>query len=65
VPPREKRGVVLVDPPFEHRDEMAHMAEAVRKAIPKWTGGTYIFWRPLKDLWASERFRCRACRMAV
>lgn len=56
VPPREKRGVVLVDPPFEHRDEMAHMAEAVRKAIPKWTGGTYIFWRPLKDLWASERF---------
>jgi 23S rRNA (adenine2030-N6)-methyltransferase len=56
VPPREKRGVVLIDPPFEHRDEMAHMAEAVRKAIPKWTGGTYIFWRPLKDLWASERF---------
>lgn len=56
VPPREKRGVVLVDPPFEHRDEMAHMAEAVRKAIPKWPAGTYIFWRPLKDLWASERF---------
>ena len=56
VPPREKRGVVLVDPPFEHRDEMAHMAEAVRKAVPKWPTGTYIFWRPLKDLWASERF---------
>ncbi|MEE2526446.1 23S rRNA (adenine(2030)-N(6))-methyltransferase RlmJ [Hyphobacterium sp. HN65] len=56
VPPREKRGVVLIDPPFEHRDEMAHMAEAVRAALPKWPNGTWIFWRPLKDLWASERF---------
>ncbi|WP_421790704.1 23S rRNA (adenine(2030)-N(6))-methyltransferase RlmJ [Hyphobacterium sp.] len=56
VPPREKRGVVLIDPPFEHRDEMAHMAEAVRSALPKWPTGTWIFWRPLKDLWASERF---------
>lgn len=56
VPPREKRGLVLVDPPFEHRDEMAHMAEAVRAALPKWPTGTWIFWRPLKDLWAAERF---------
>lgn len=56
VPPREKRGVVLIDPPFEHRDEMAHMAEAVRAGVTKWPTGTWIFWRPLKDLWASERF---------
>ena len=26
VPPREKRGLVMIDPPFEHRDEMAFMA---------------------------------------
>jgi len=56
VPPREKRGLVIVDPPFEHRDEMAHMAEAVKNAVQRWPTGTYIFWRPLKDLWASERF---------
>lgn len=56
VPPREKRGLVLVDPPFEHRDEMAHMAEAVKGALKRWPIGTYVFWRPLKDLWASERF---------
>ncbi len=56
LPPRERRGLVLVDPPFEHRDEMAHMAEAAVEAIPKWPGGTYVFWRPLKDLWAAERF---------
>jgi len=56
VPPKEKRGLVIVDPPFEHRDEMAHMAEAIKDALPKWPTGTYIFWRPLKDLWAAERF---------
>ncbi len=56
VPPKEKRGLVLIDPPFEHRDEMAHMAEAVRRAVTKWPTGTFVFWRPLKDLWASERF---------
>ncbi|MEE2566139.1 23S rRNA (adenine(2030)-N(6))-methyltransferase RlmJ [Hyphobacterium marinum] len=56
VPPREKRGLVLVDPPFEHRDEMAHMAEAIKPALTKWPTGTFVFWRPLKDLWASERF---------
>jgi 23S rRNA (adenine2030-N6)-methyltransferase len=56
VPPREKRGLVLVDPPFEDRDEMAHMAEAIMPAIERWPTGTFVFWRPLKDLWAAERF---------
>lgn len=56
LPPREKRGLVLVDPPFEHRDEMAHMAEAAVAALTRWPTGTYVFWRPLKDLWAAERF---------
>ena len=56
VPPKEKRGIVLIDPPFEHRDEMAHMAEAALNALKKWPTGTFIFWRPLKDLWAAERF---------
>ncbi|MEO1040496.1 MAG: 23S rRNA (adenine(2030)-N(6))-methyltransferase RlmJ [Pseudomonadota bacterium] len=56
LPPRERRGLVLVDPPFEHRDEMAHMAEAAVTALQRWPGGTYLFWRPLTDMWASERF---------
>ncbi|MFW6413251.1 MAG: 23S rRNA (adenine(2030)-N(6))-methyltransferase RlmJ [Oceanicaulis sp.] len=56
LPPREKRGLVLIDPPFEHRDEMAHMAQAALDALGVWPLGTYVFWRPLKDLWAAERF---------
>lgn len=55
-PPKEKRGLVLIDPPFEHRDEMAHMAEAAMTALNRWPTGIHVFWRPLKDLWAAERF---------
>lgn len=56
VPPIEKRGLVLIDPPFEHRDEMAFMAEAAMTGVNRWPTGAFIFWRPLKDLWAQERF---------
>ena len=56
VPPPERRGLVLVDPPFEDPDEMAHMAQAAKDALERWPTGVYVFWRPLKDLWAAERF---------
>ena len=56
LPPPERRGLVLIDPPFEHRDELAHMAKAAMKAIERWPTGTFIFWRPLKDLENTEKF---------
>ena len=56
LPPTQKRGLVLIDPPFEDRDELAHMAEAVMGALAKWPTGTFIFWRSLKNLWAADRF---------
>lgn len=49
LPPREKRGFVLVDPAFEVTDEFERMTGAVLKAWKKWTGGTYALWYPLKD----------------
>jgi 23S rRNA (adenine2030-N6)-methyltransferase len=55
-PPPQKRGLVLIDPPFEHVDEMYFLAEAAREGLTRWPTGTFIFWRPLKDLWAAERF---------
>jgi 23S rRNA (adenine2030-N6)-methyltransferase len=56
LPPKEKRGLVLIDPPFEDRDELAHMAEAVMGALKQWPTGTFVFWRSLKNLWAADRF---------
>ncbi|MDG1418629.1 MAG: 23S rRNA (adenine(2030)-N(6))-methyltransferase RlmJ [Maricaulis sp.] len=56
LPPIEKRGLVLIDPPFEDRDELAHLAEAMMAAFNKWPTGTFVIWRSLKNLWAADRF---------
>jgi 23S rRNA (adenine2030-N6)-methyltransferase len=49
LPPPERRGLVLVDPPFEAPDEHARMAQAFLKAHRVWPTGTYLLWRPIKD----------------
>lgn len=56
MPPPERRGLALIDPPFEDRDELAHMAKAAMRAISRWPTGTFIFWRPLKDMENTEKF---------
>jgi 23S rRNA (adenine2030-N6)-methyltransferase len=49
VPPKEKRGLVLVDPPFEEPGEFARLVEGVAKAHKKWATGLYALWYPIKD----------------
>jgi 23S rRNA (adenine2030-N6)-methyltransferase len=57
LPPKEKRGLVLVDPPFEEEGEFARMVDSLKKAHRRWPGGIYAFWYPVKDRAAVERFR--------
>ena len=57
VPPPEKRGLVLIDPPFEATDEFERLARAVIGAYAKWPTGAYLVWYPRKDLAAVERFQ--------
>nr|WP_237684235.1 23S rRNA (adenine(2030)-N(6))-methyltransferase RlmJ [Pseudaminobacter soli] len=49
LPPKEKRGLVLVDPPFEQLGEFARMIEGLKKAHRRWPGGIYALWYPIKD----------------
>ncbi|MEZ5785322.1 MAG: 23S rRNA (adenine(2030)-N(6))-methyltransferase RlmJ [Xanthobacteraceae bacterium] len=49
LPPKERRGLVLVDPPFEQPDEFSSLLRAVAKVWRKWPTGTYMLWYPLKD----------------
>jgi 23S rRNA (adenine2030-N6)-methyltransferase len=57
LPPKEKRGLVLVDPPFEQEGEFARMADGLRKAHRRWPGGIYALWYPIKDRRAVNAFR--------
>ncbi len=49
LPPKEKRGLVLVDPPFEEKGEFTRMAQSLEKAHARWPGGIYAYWYPIKE----------------
>jgi 23S rRNA (adenine2030-N6)-methyltransferase len=50
LPPPERRGLVLIDPPFEERDEFAQLEKGLRQAVKRWATGTYMIWYPVKDV---------------
>ena len=54
VPPKERRGLVLIDPPFEAKDEFERLGEAFAAAFSKWPTGTYVIWYPVKNRRATE-----------
>ncbi|HEY1864454.1 MAG TPA: 23S rRNA (adenine(2030)-N(6))-methyltransferase RlmJ [Roseiarcus sp.] len=56
LPPKERRGVVLIDPPFEAPDEADRVVRAIERALRKWPTGTYIAWRPIREAQADSRF---------
>jgi 23S rRNA (adenine2030-N6)-methyltransferase len=56
LPPKEKRGLVLIDPPFEETNEAERIIETLRRAHSKWPGGTYVLWRPIKEAREDGRF---------
>jgi 23S rRNA (adenine2030-N6)-methyltransferase len=57
LPPKEKRGLVLVDPPFEQPGEFERMLEGLVQAHRRWPNGIYAFWYPIKDGRAVEAYR--------
>jgi 23S rRNA (adenine2030-N6)-methyltransferase len=65
VPPKERRGLVLVDPPFEKRDDFARLAQALEAAHRKWAGGTYLMWYPIKEREAPDALARRLRRCGI
>jgi 23S rRNA (adenine2030-N6)-methyltransferase len=57
LPPKEKRGLVLIDPPFEQEGEFDRLVDGLVRAHRRWPGGIFALWYPLKDRAAVNRFR--------
>lgn len=57
LPPKEKRGLVLVDPPFEQAEDWDRLVSGLSRAHRRWPGGIYALWYPVKDRAAVARFR--------
>ena len=56
VPPKERRGVALIDPPCEEPDESARVEKALARALAKWPRGIFALWRPIKTPLEDARF---------
>jgi 23S rRNA (adenine2030-N6)-methyltransferase len=57
LPPKEKRGLVLIDPPFEEEGEFSRLVDGLSRAHRRWPGGIYALWYPIKDRKAVLAFR--------
>jgi 23S rRNA (adenine2030-N6)-methyltransferase len=49
LPPEERRGLVLIDPPYESLDELKTMLQAFADAYRRWPNGVYLLWYPIRN----------------
>ncbi|MEC6816798.1 23S rRNA (adenine(2030)-N(6))-methyltransferase RlmJ [Photobacterium toruni] len=47
LPPKERRGVVLIDPPYELKHEYQDVVKAIKQSYQRWATGTYAIWYPV------------------
>jgi 23S rRNA (adenine2030-N6)-methyltransferase len=56
LPPPSRRGLVLIDPPFESPDDFSDLARTLREAYRKFATGTYLAWYPVKSQAEADAF---------
>ena len=56
LPPKERRGVVLIDPPFEEEGEFERLAAGLAQALRRFETGVYLAWYPIKNPKPIARF---------
>ena len=60
LPPAERRGVVLIDPPYEAPDEFRRLADVFAKAHRRFATAIYLLWFPIKSPGAADAFCAEA-----
>ena len=65
VPPPERRGVALIDPSYEVKDEFARVAELLAACHRRWPTGVYLLWYPLLRDRAAERFVPKVAALGI
>ena len=56
LPPKEKRGIVFIDPPFEMQDEFGALAAGLRRGHGRFSHGMFAAWYPIKQMAAIRSF---------
>jgi len=59
LPPVERRGLVMIDPPFEKTDEFETLSRGLKHALRRFATGCYAIWYPIKDEDAVAAFKAQ------
>jgi 23S rRNA (adenine2030-N6)-methyltransferase len=65
VPPPERRGLVLVDPPFEEDADFHRLSHVLGLAHRKWATGIYALWYPIKGRGEADALAKRLCKLGI
>jgi 23S rRNA (adenine2030-N6)-methyltransferase len=65
IPPKERRGLILIDPPYEENLEFARLSDSLVQAHRKWPTGVYLLWYPIKARAAPDALARRLRRLSV
>jgi 23S rRNA (adenine2030-N6)-methyltransferase len=65
VPPKERRGLVFIDPPFEDAADFVHLSEVLSAAHRKWPAGIYMLWYPIKTREEPDALARRLRRLGI
>ncbi len=65
VPPKERRGLVLIDPPFEDAGDFPRLACTLAAAHRKWATGIYLAWYPIKEQSAPDALARRLASSGI
>jgi 23S rRNA (adenine2030-N6)-methyltransferase len=66
IPPKEKRGLVMIDPPYEvERKDFPQLVELIAAAYRKWPTGVFAIWYPIKDRAMIDRFEKKMMKTGI
>jgi 23S rRNA (adenine2030-N6)-methyltransferase len=65
VPPQERRGIIVVDPPFEEAQDFTRLAHGLETAYRKWASGIYLLWYPIKGRQEPDALARRLKRSSI
>jgi 23S rRNA (adenine2030-N6)-methyltransferase len=65
LPPKERRGLVHIDPAFELHEEWHRLLESLKDGHRRWPTGIFALWYPLQDRFATDDFRRRLKRSGI
>lgn len=65
LPPKEKRGLIFIDPPFENPDEFNNIVGALDEGIKRFAHGMYAVWYPIKDRKLVKKFYSQVSKLPI